>query len=87
MFNAVSVQGLAVVAVRSGQIERGVRLGGFSERLRELAGGEAPPSIVGLSDPRELARDDLPPQRIDALVEEGRSMGVDEGLSYARQEG
>jgi len=87
MFNAVSVQGLAVVAVRSGQIERGVRLGGFSERLGELAGGEAPPSIVGLPDPRELARDDLPPERIDALVEEGRSMGVDEGLSYARQEG
>jgi predicted ATPase/class 3 adenylate cyclase len=86
MFNAVSVQGLAVVAIRSGHIERGVRLGGFSERLRELAGGEAPPSIVGLSDPRELAKDDLPPERIESLVEEGRSMGVGEGLAYAREE-
>jgi predicted ATPase len=86
MFNAVTVQALAVVAIRAGQIERGVRLGGFSERLRELAGGEAPPSIVGLSDPRELAKDELPPERIEALAAQGRSMGVDQGLAYARQE-
>jgi predicted ATPase/class 3 adenylate cyclase len=87
VFNAVSVQALAVVAIRSGRIERGVRLAGFSDRLRELAGGEAPRSIVGLDDPWELAKDDLPPERIEALAHEGRSMGVDEGLAYARQKG
>jgi predicted ATPase/class 3 adenylate cyclase len=87
MFNAVAIQGLAVIAIRSGQIERGLRLAGFAERLREVAGGEAPASIVGLDDPGELVKERVPPERVEALVAEGRSMGVDEGLAYARQKG
>jgi predicted ATPase/class 3 adenylate cyclase len=85
VFNAVSVQALAVVAVRSGQIERGLRLAGFSDRLRDLGGGEAPGSIVGIEDPQELVKDDLSPERIVALVAEGRSMRTGEGLAYARE--
>jgi predicted ATPase/class 3 adenylate cyclase len=85
VFNAVSVQALAVVAIRSGQVDRGLRLAGFSDRLRDLSGGEAPGSIVGIEDPQELVKDDLSPERIGALVVEGRSMGTSEGLAYARE--
>jgi hypothetical protein len=40
---------------------------------------------VGLEDPRELVGETLPPDRIDALLEEGRGMSLDEAFSYARE--
>jgi predicted ATPase/class 3 adenylate cyclase len=84
-WTAVAMRGLAVVAIRQGQLERGMRLAGVADRLEELAGGEAPPALVGLEDPRELVGETLPPDRIDALLEEGRGMSLDEAFSYARE--
>jgi predicted ATPase/class 3 adenylate cyclase len=82
----VSIQALAVLAVRLGRPEVGVRLAGAVDRLKEVAGGEAPPAVVGLEDPREIAKDSLTDDRITALWEEGRAMSVEEAIAYARGE-
>jgi tetratricopeptide (TPR) repeat protein len=68
---AVSFQALAVIAIRLGRPE---------------SGGEAPPMIVGLEDPRELATTSLTEQQIAALLEEGRAMSPEEANAYARGE-
>ena len=85
-WSAVAIQAMAVLAIREGDPERGVRLAGAAARLREIAGGEAPPSIVGLDDPLELAKESLPQGRIDALWEEGRAMDLDQAIALAREE-
>jgi tetratricopeptide (TPR) repeat protein len=83
---AVSIQALAVLAVRSGRPEVGVRLAGAVDRIREEAGGEAPPALVGLEDPREVAQGSVTEDRIAALFEEGRAMSVEDAVAYARRE-
>jgi predicted ATPase/class 3 adenylate cyclase len=83
---AVAIQALAVVAIRLGRAETGVRLAGAVDRIRELAGGGPPPSIVGLEDPLEIAADSLPDGLIAALSEEGRAMSLDEAIALARRE-
>jgi predicted ATPase/class 3 adenylate cyclase len=83
---AVSIQALAILAVRVGRPEVGVRLAGVVDRIREAAGGEAPPILVGLEDPREVARGSLAEQLMASLYEEGRAMSVDEAVAYARRE-
>jgi predicted ATPase/class 3 adenylate cyclase len=84
--NAVSIQALAVLAVRLGRPERGVRLAGAVDRIKEVAGGEAPQGIVGLEDPCEIAKTSLTQDRIEALREEGRAMTLDEATALARRE-
>jgi tetratricopeptide (TPR) repeat protein len=84
--NAVSIQALAVLAVRLGRPETGVRLAGATDRIKEVAGGEAPPAIVGLEDPREIAKDFLTEGRIAELWEEGRAMSLDEAIALARRQ-
>ena len=84
-WNAVAVQGLAVIAIRKGDPELGVRLAGAADRLKELSGGEAPPSVVGLEDPLQIVKG-LPQERIDALWEEGRAMSAEEAFEQARRE-
>jgi hypothetical protein len=56
-------------------------------RLREVAGGEAPPSIVGLDDPRDVVKDSLTENEIEALWAEGRAMSLDDAIALARREG
>jgi predicted ATPase len=84
---AVAIHALAVVAIRLGRAENGVRLAGAVDRIRDLAGGEPPPSIVGLEDPRETARKGtLTDEQIAALLEEGRTMSLEEAIALARRE-
>jgi hypothetical protein len=83
---AVSFQALAVIAIRLGRPEAGMRLAGVADRIRQASGGEAPPMIVGLEDPRELATTSLTEQQIAALLEEGRAMSSEEAKAYARGE-
>jgi predicted ATPase/class 3 adenylate cyclase len=83
---AVSLQGLAILAIRQRRPERGLRLAGAAQRIKEEAGGEAPPLIVGLDDPLEIAKGSLPGERIGALYEEGRSMSLEQAMAYARGE-
>jgi predicted ATPase/class 3 adenylate cyclase len=83
----VAIQALAVLAARLGRTEPSVRLAGAVDRLREVAGGEAPQAIVGLEDPREVARGSLTEEQIVALWEDGRAMTLDEAVALARREG
>jgi predicted ATPase/class 3 adenylate cyclase len=83
---AVAFQGLAVLAIRLGRPEVGIRLAGAVDRIKEVAGGEPPPEIVGLEDPMEVVKGSLPDDRIAALWEEGRMMNLDEALALARRE-
>jgi predicted ATPase/class 3 adenylate cyclase len=83
---AVALQALAVIAVRLGRPEPAVRLAGAVNRVRERAGGQAPPTIVGLEDPLEEARGSLDERRTAALWEDGRHMSLDEAIAFARRE-
>jgi predicted ATPase/class 3 adenylate cyclase len=85
-WSAVAIQGLAVLAIREGNVERGVRLAGAVDRLREIAGGEAPRAIVLVEEPLDLARGKLPPERVESLWEEGRAMTLDEAVALARED-
>jgi predicted ATPase/class 3 adenylate cyclase len=82
---AVSLEGTAVRAIRMGRAEVGIRLAGAADRLKEEAGGEPPPALVGVEDPRDVARESLTEDRIAALWEEGRAMSVEEALAVVGQ--
>ena len=84
-WNGVAMQGLAVLDIREGNPERGVRLAGAADRMIELAGGEVPPAVSGLEDPLEIVKGNLPQGQIDALWEEGRRMDPDEAIALARR--
>jgi predicted ATPase/class 3 adenylate cyclase len=83
---AISIQALALLAIQEGRPEVGIRLAGSVGRVREAAVGEAPPTLVGLQDPREAAGASLPEDRIAALWEEGRAMSLEEATALARRE-
>ena len=82
-WTAVAIHGLAVLSILEGDPERGVRLAGAADRLRENAGGEAPRSILGLDDPLEMARGKVPRERIEALWQEGRFMDLEVAVGLA----
>jgi tetratricopeptide (TPR) repeat protein len=84
---AVAIQALAVLAVRLGRPDTGVRLAGAVNRMREVAGGGAPSAIVGLDDPREIARTGpLTEGQIAALWEDGLAMSLEETIALARRD-
>jgi predicted ATPase/class 3 adenylate cyclase len=83
-WNAVAVEGMAVLAIRRGNPGRGIRLAGAAARMKELAGGEAPRAIVGLEDPLELVEGTMPRERIDQLWAEGRTLTHEAAMAFAR---
>lgn len=83
-WSAVAVEALGVLAIHEGDPERGVKLAGAADRLREVAGGGAPRALIRLEDPLELVRTMLSADRIDALWHEGRAMTSAEGVALAR---
>jgi predicted ATPase/class 3 adenylate cyclase len=82
---AVAIQALAVLAVRVNHPETGVRLAGAVDRIKEIAGGEPPPAMVGLEDPREIAKGSLTDGRIAELWKVGRAMSFDQTIALARR--
>ena len=50
-------------------------------------GGEAPPELLLLSDPREAARRYLSEDEIQAAWEQGRGMSLEQALALARSQG
>ncbi|HEX9313114.1 MAG TPA: hypothetical protein VGA30_09905, partial [Actinomycetota bacterium] len=82
---SVAIQTLAMVAIHEGRPEVAVRLAGAVDRIREDAGDEAPPTAVGIDDPRDAARALLADERIDELFAEGRTMSIDEAVALARE--
>ncbi len=83
---AVGLEGLGVVAILEGQTEAGLRLAGAAARVKEELGGEPPPELLGMDDPRELSKNFLAEEQITALWDEGRAMTLDQALALARLE-
>jgi hypothetical protein len=82
---SVSLQGIALLAMEAGSPELGARWGGAVERAREEADHEAPPLTVGIVDPRGAVAPLLPPDRLEELWAEGRSVSLDEAAAEARR--
>jgi predicted ATPase/class 3 adenylate cyclase len=83
---ALSLDNLAHLELRLGDASRGVRLAAASEAIKEGVGGQAPPELVDLPDPRELAGRALSDEEIEAVWSEGRTMSLEETLDLARAE-
>jgi predicted ATPase/class 3 adenylate cyclase len=83
---AIALDNFAEQAHLRGEDLRAVRIGGASSALKEAVGGEAPPALVHLPDPRDLARGRLSDEEIELSWEEGRRMSVEEVLAYVRED-
>jgi hypothetical protein len=83
---AIALDNLAAQANLRGDPLHALRLGGASEVTKESAGGEAPPVLIDLPDPRELANLVLTEEQVRATVEEGRAMTLEQILAVAREE-
>jgi hypothetical protein len=77
------LQGLAAVAISTGETERGVRLLGASDAIREHLGGGPPPEWLRLGDPLAEARLQLGQEAYDRAWAVGRSMTVDDAVAEA----
>lgn len=73
-------------AVGAGEPERGVRLAGAAQGLRERMGVGLTLPTRGIESPRDSARGQLSDEKVEAAWEEGSSWDLDEALAYARRE-
>jgi predicted ATPase/class 3 adenylate cyclase len=83
---ALSLDNLADQEMRRGNAIRAMRLAGASEAIKEGVGGQAPPELVDIPDPRERAGRLLSKDEIGVAWDEGRAMSFEETLAYARKE-
>jgi hypothetical protein len=81
---ALSLDNLADLEITAGNVIRALRLAGASEAIKEGVGGQAPPELITLPDPRERARPLLSDREIQAAWEQGRRMSLEEAIAYAR---
>jgi hypothetical protein len=81
---ALILDNLANLANLTGDPLRAMRMAGASEALKEAVGGEAPPELIHLPDPRDMARRTLTEDEIEAAWLEGRAMSLAEAVAYAR---
>jgi hypothetical protein len=84
---ALIIDNLANLANLGGRPKVAMRLAGAAEAIKEAVGGEAPPELIHLPDPRVLARQRLSEDEIEAARQEGRAMTEEQAIAYARREG
>jgi predicted ATPase/DNA-binding CsgD family transcriptional regulator len=78
------IENLAVVATRTGRVERGLRLLGFVMAIRERVGLRFNQrENADLAVVLDQARRELPPARARAAMDAGRRMSVAEAVAYA----
>ena len=77
------LQGLAAVLVATGDAERGVRLLGANDAIRDRLGGGPPPEWLRLGDPLADAKGMLGGVAHAAAWEEGRRLSVDGAVAEA----
>ena len=80
---AVSLAGMATLALARGDPARAVRLWGAFEAIQEYLEGGAPMALLPLGDTREEAAAGLDAETAAALREEGRRMGHERAVRYA----
>ena len=77
---------VSVIAIKVGHVEAGVMLGGAAEHLKESVEGGAPPALIAIEDPRELARARISEDEVDRLWEEGKTLSRDEAIALAMKQ-
>ena len=82
---AIFLDNFAEQANLLGDHARAVRIAGASQAVKDAIGGEAPPAMVHLPDPREIARRHLSEEEMQAAWQEGYRMGIEAALAYARE--
>jgi len=82
---ALSLDNLADLEIDEGDAVRAMRLAGASEAIKEGVGGQAPPDLITLPDPRVRARGRLSDAEIEAAWQDGRRLSLEEVLGYARE--
>jgi predicted ATPase/class 3 adenylate cyclase len=75
------LQGLAAVAIATGNVELGVRLLGANAAIRERLGGGPPPEWLRLGDPLGDARKVLTDEAYQRAWEAGLAMSVDDAVA------
>jgi tetratricopeptide (TPR) repeat protein len=80
---ASALDSMADVSIVRGYPERGIRLAGAAARLKDDSGGAAPPALIAVADPREVARESLSEDEIERLWAEGYALSVEEARIYA----
>ena len=80
------LQGLAAVAIATGDVERGVRLLGANDAIREQLGGGPPPECLRLGDPLADARTVLGPDAFQAAWDAGRRLSIGGALELATED-
>ena len=83
----VILDNLAATSRLEGNHLRALRLAGASRAMKAAAGGEAPPPLIDLPDPREATRQVLGDAATAAAWEEGRAMTFEQAVAYTREEG
>ena len=84
---AVVFDNLAAQAASRGEHLRAVRLAGASQGIKDAVGGQAPPPLIDIPDPRPAAREVLGDPAVEAAWEEGRAMTLEQAVEVARQGG
>jgi non-specific serine/threonine protein kinase len=82
----IVLDNLASKATAEGRHLDAVRLSGASDKIKEAAGGHAPPPFIDLTDPREAAREELGEAAVQAAWDEGQAMTLEQAVEYARRE-
>ncbi|HJP66128.1 MAG TPA: tetratricopeptide repeat protein, partial [Actinomycetota bacterium] len=82
---ALSLDNLADLEIDDGDPVRAMRLGGAAEVIKEGVGGQAPPDLITLSDPRERVRPMLSEEETEGAWQEGRRMSLEQAIAYARE--
>jgi predicted ATPase/class 3 adenylate cyclase len=82
----VILDNLAAKARLEGDHLRALRLAGASAAMKVAAGGQAPPPLIDLPDPREAAREAIGEAATTAAWEEGWAMTFEQAVEYARRE-
>jgi predicted ATPase/class 3 adenylate cyclase len=77
------LQGLAAVAIASGDAARGVRLLAANAAIRERLGGGPPPEWLRLGDPLKDAQEKLDTDTYDTAWAAGMAMTVDDAVADA----
>ncbi|MGI8707801.1 MAG: tetratricopeptide repeat protein [Actinomycetota bacterium] len=78
---------LADSLIAFGHARLGVRLAAGADRAGREYGGGAPPALLEVSDPRDLARAQLNDDEIEAAWAEGARLSLDEIIALARKGG
>jgi hypothetical protein len=84
---ALSLDNLAEIEISRGRPTRGMQLAGAAEAIKDEVGGQAPPELIDLPDPRKRASPVLSDEEIDAAWKEGRAMTLQEAIAFAREDG